>query len=219
MAGGAAFLASLTILLLSAVDAQDGTNEPIAALTNTSTGTGNAAVPTSFEASACVAPKPEKGFEFSHGPKGLGSLKYNGESLHFKSGGVELFNQPKFRKADGTVYNPSEKPTVHDDGHTVTQTFSWGRIQARYSGNASRLTIHLLVENSSNEELQSLELRLAMLKFPETPTGAIMDVGMWGNGGVSNLGSHPVRPVAKSPQPLRHSIVGRGYIFLCGYDR
>jgi hypothetical protein len=68
-----------------------------------------------------------------------------------------------------------------------------GSIQARFSADPSRLTIHLTVENPSPAELQSLDLRLTALRFPQTPTCAVMDGGMWGKGGVSKLGSRSVQ--------------------------
>ena len=88
------------------------------------------------------------------------------------------------------------------NGNSVTQTFSWGRIRAVYFGDSSRLTIGLTVENTSSEDLQSLEIQLAVLKFPETPTGAVMDVGMWGNGGVSKLGGYPMKAGGKNSPPV-----------------
>jgi hypothetical protein len=146
------------------------------------------------------APNPREGLKFTQGATGLTSLKYNGEELLLKDcGELDLFNgTPKFERADGTLYTSNEPGTVKSDGNTVTQTFSWGRIQARYSGDPSRLTIRLLIENKSNELLRSLELRLAVLKFPERPTAAVVDVGMWGKGGLSKLGSHPIKAGGKN---------------------
>jgi hypothetical protein len=192
-AGVLALPAALTVLFLCASNAQDAPRD-----------VAHAAPSAVVEAPPYAAPNPGEGLKFTQGPEGLSSLKYNGEELLFKHfGGVDLFNStPKFAKADGTVYTNTEKATVDGDGETVTQAFSWGRIQARYFGDPSRLTIRLMVENTSNEEIQSLELRLAVLKFPETPTGAVIDVGMWGNGGVGKLGSYPTKAGGKKSPPV-----------------
>ena len=168
---GVAILVSLTLSFLSSSSAEDAIS--IA------------------QARPYAAPNPGAGLEFTQGVKGLTSLKYNGEELlymHF--GGVDLFKRPKFINA---VRTTDEKPAVLNDGNFVLQTFSWGQIRTEYVGDPSRLTIRLVVENTSNEDLQSLELRLAVLKFPERPIGAVMDVGMWGNGGVCKLGSYPMK--------------------------
>ena len=155
------------------------------------------------EESSHVTQNPGNGLRFTQGAKGLTSLKYNGEELLFKDfGGVRIFAGPKFTKARGTVYSTNEKPTWLSDGNTITQTFSWGRIRAEYVDDASRLTIRLAIKNTSSEDLRSLELKLAVLKFPETPTGAVIDVGMWGNGGVSELGSYPMNAGGKDTPPI-----------------
>ena len=144
-----------------------------------------------------------EGLKFTLGATGLTSLKYNGEELLFKQfGGVDLCKRPKFTKADGTIDITDEKAKVQGNGNSVMQTFSWGRIQARYAGDPSCLTIRLAIENTSNGDLQSLELRLAVLKFPERPTCAVVDVWMWGNGGVSKLGGHPIKAGGKNYPPV-----------------
>ena len=190
------------VLFLSTSDAQDTSKKPTSAFTKTSKESVHAPLPAAEESSH-VTPNPEDGLKFTRGAKGLTSLKYNGEELLFKHfGGVSIFTGPKFRKARGTVSSTNEKAEVRDDIDAVTQTFSWGSIEARYFGGASRLTIRLVVKNTSSKDLQSLELQLAVLKFPETPTGAVIDVGMWGNGGVSKLGSSPMNAGGKDTPPI-----------------
>ena len=192
MAGGAAFLASLTILFLSAFDAANGADQPTCP-TNTSIDMGNARLPLPSKSLSLWLRNRSPGLEFSLGPTGLISLSYNGQELIFKPGGPELSKKPKFKDADGTIFRPSDEATVVGEGDTVTQTFSWGSVQARFAADASRLTIHLTVENTSQAELQTLDLRLTALRFSQTPTCAVMEGGMWGKGGVSKLGSRAVQ--------------------------
>jgi hypothetical protein len=194
MTRGTAFLAAPIILFLSAFDAESGADQPISPIANTSIDLDNASVAPSIEVPVSMASKPSQGLELSLGPTGLASLRYKGQELIFKPGGLELSNKPKFKEGDGTIFRPSDEARVVAEGDNVTQTFSWGSIQARFSADPSRLTIHLTVENPSPVELQSLDLRLTALRFPETPTCAVMDGGMWGKGcGVSKLDSRSVQ--------------------------
>jgi hypothetical protein len=180
---GLAFLTPLTLLFLSVSSAEDA--------------------PNMAQASPYSAPNPGAGLKFTQGGKGLTSLKYDGEELLYKHfGSVDLFKRPSFTKTEGPVDSINEKATALSEGNAVTQTFSWGRIRTVYLGDFSRLTMALTVENTSGEDLQSLELQLAVLKFPEIPTGAVIDVGMWGNGGVSKLGSYPMKAGGKNSPPV-----------------
>jgi hypothetical protein len=192
MTRATALLAAPIILFVSAFGAENA-DQPTSSIANTSIDLDNASVAPSIEVPVSMASKPSQGLKFSLGPTGLVSLRYNGQELIFKPGGPELSDKPKFKDADGMIFRPSDEATAVGDGDTVTQTCSWGSIQARFSAAASRLTIHLTVENTSRAELQSLDLRLTALRFPQTPTCAVMEGGMWGKGGVSRLGSRAVQ--------------------------
>jgi hypothetical protein len=125
MRRGAALLAAPTILFLSAFDAKNGADQPISPRANTSIGMDKVRV-TASTGAASMASKPKKGLEFSLGPTGLVSLRYNDQELIFKPGGLELSNKPKFKEGDGTIFRPSDEATVVAEGDNVTQTFSWG---------------------------------------------------------------------------------------------
>lgn len=136
--------------------------------------------------------------------KGLKSLKYNGEELMIgpNYGTVELFNWPKFAKADGTLYDAVYQPasvTFKDD--TVMQKFPWGSITTTYGIKDSHLTMRVKLENTSADELRS-SLRLLAVKFPMTPDAAVVDVGMWGNGGNAKLGACPMGATAALFPPV-----------------
>lgn len=157
--------------------------------------TSDKPVPPPEAARSYVAPAPGEGLKMELGDKGLTSLKYNGEELSIGSnyGGVEMVNHPKFFKTDGTSYPAVHNPTsVTRQDNTVTQVFPWGNITTTYHIKDSRLILDVEVANNAADELQT-SLRLFSLKFPITPDSAIMDVGMWGNGGNNKLGRYPMR--------------------------
>jgi hypothetical protein len=126
MTRGTAFLAAPIILFLSAFDAESGADQPISPIANTSIDLDNASVAPSIEVPVSMASEPSQGLEFSVGPTGLASLRYNGQELIFKPGGLELSNKPKFKEGGGTIFRPSDEATVVAEGDNVTQTFSWG---------------------------------------------------------------------------------------------
>jgi hypothetical protein len=129
MTRGALSWPSLTNLFLSAVNAADGTHQPISGLANTSTGTPNTAVAASTNLSACAALKMKEGLKFSVGPKGLVSLRYNGQELIFKQRAPNYPTSRNLRKPTERYFNQAMKRPVVGECNTVTQTFSWGSVK------------------------------------------------------------------------------------------
>jgi hypothetical protein len=150
-----------------------------------------------------VAPQPGEGLKVRIGSKGLESVKYDGKELLIAGYGmVELFNHPKLFKADGTSDAAASQPdSVTREGDTITQVFPWGKISTTYGLKDTRLTMKVVVENSSPDELRA-SLRLLGIKFPATPDASVVDVGMWGNGGIGKMGLSPLGVNAKSSPPV-----------------
>ncbi len=175
---------------------------PLGALAEGSVKSGVDQVPVA--SATYVAPAPGTGLKVELGPKGLASLKYNGEELLLgpNYGAVELFNHPKMFKPDGTAYDAVSQPSlVTRQDNTITQVFPWGRLITTYGLESARLNLNVVVENTSTDELRT-SLRLAALKFPVTPNAAVVDVGMWGNGGNAKLGAYPMGASASSFPPV-----------------
>jgi len=104
------------------------------------------------------------------GAQGLTTLSWNGAEL-LQSGDFKVTGA-FFRKADGTVYGAAvDNPKTSAGTNLLGWQFPWGRIQAQYAAQATRLDLRVTVEIAdSADTLVALYLQVAELKFPQPPT-------------------------------------------------
>jgi len=71
---------------------------------------------------------------------------------------------------------------IRRSGDEIVQSYAWGALRIQYGGNAQRLTIRIVVENTSAEAVDRVRLRVAVLRFPQPPLRQSCDPGMFGTG-------------------------------------
>ncbi len=115
--------------------------------------------------------------KFELNDKGLSSLTLGGEDM-LASGQPDVFG-PK----------PQPPQRVGDE---IVQACAWGSVRFLYSGSADRLTVRIVAENTSAEALPKLQVRVAVLKFPQPPLRRSCDPGQFGTGRGTRSGGIPI---------------------------
>src|SRR5215472_6617839 len=112
------------------------------------------------------------GVDFTMGAKGLASLTWNGTD--FLLAGASPAVVQMYGRGDGAadvwMGNTPESTTAGED--SVIQTFSWGAVTTRYDAPCAgdRLTVTVVIENTSDLTLYRYWLYPLALEFPATPS-------------------------------------------------
>jgi len=130
-------------------------------------------------------PPAKQGLDFSVGPRGLDSLRYNGQPLLLSPESGEL--QPwksAFRAALDLLFPPtsSSVPTPAKRPDTVDLIYPWGRVSCTYGKQGDKITIRIEALNTNSKPLNEFSVRLMELSFPRVPDGGSLEAGMFGFG-------------------------------------
>lgn len=131
------------------------------------------------------SPVQKQRLDLSVGPRGLGSLSFNGQSLLSSPQNGEL--QPwksAFRAALDVLFprasSPIPGPAKRAD--TVDLISPWGRVSCTYGKQGDKISMRIEVSNTDAKEIDQLSLRLMELNFPNAPKGGTLEAGMFGYG-------------------------------------
>ncbi len=149
------------------------------------------------------------------------SLRVAGRDLlapRFPGGPEPFAHTPVFTGPDGGTRTDASRGRLTVEGGTAVRTFPWGAIRSAASVEDGRLVLRLEVENASPEPLASLALRWLALRFPAAPGAAVVDTGMWGNGGVGKLGTQGFVARSATMPPVVALRTEEAQLFLCADD-
>lgn len=156
---------------------------------------------------------------------GLSALSYRGRSL-LNAAGDGAFRiaegSPLLRALNGKAGAGSTAPTVErfDAGEkTVTRTYAWGIVRARYVPQKDRLVVRLSVTNASRTStIERLKLRLAELAFPASPQAEVLDAGQFGLDRARPLSDGAIEAPTRAMPPIVGLRDGGGTLLFCGDD-
>ena len=131
------------------------------------------------------SPPAKQGLDFSVGPRGLDSLRYNSQPLLLSPESGEL--QPwksAFRAALDLLFPPtsSSVPTPAKRPDTVDLIYPWGRVSCTYGKQSDKITMRIEALNTNSKPLNEFSVRLMELSFPRVPDGGSLEAGMFGFG-------------------------------------
>lgn len=100
---------------------------------------------------------------------GLNSIRY-GKDEFLSDGDFQMlwagFTDAKGNTTGGDM---SHTTSINVNAHTVTKSYSWGKVSAEYFSDANHVNIGVTITNDTSSTLDSLTFNLATLKFPKTP--------------------------------------------------